>query len=863
MISRLFALCVSLLFCCPLATGSSAPKLKPLQVFILAGQSNMEGQAVADLDGKGYNDGKGTLKALLANPRGANLAVHLQAKEGSWAVRNSVWVRYQRENAPLLKGPLSLGYSVYGDTHHFGPELQFGNVIADNIPEQALIIKTAWGGKSLYKDFRPPSSGGTVGPYYLKMIEEVRTALANLKRDFPAYEGQGYELSGFVWYQGWNDGVDPQHALLEYEQNLVNLIKDVRKDLKAPKLPVVIGELTGPWVQAPPEWTALRHAQAAAAARPEFQRTVVFIETHDFVRPAAESPNPGHGHHEFGNAETCFLVGDALGKGMISLMPGIKPHPDVTGASLPRAAAGLIAGQDEFLAGYLIIPTAEKVERTYNAGFSMYVAAWPLLRKYPGHRFQTGLPGTWMFAQYDGAAPKEMYSDVEGGLGWWTDTRFATETPKFIMGGVAPNFSDIANGPAHGWGTWEKPQGLYGVAQISPWLLFPIDGLNLKQGTCGELFGYGYLTLPLSEAKATTNGKAVPTGGQCWTLFLSANNFKGPVAFFTPNFWSHAGLKDPRLAGQLLDSRPVDPNRQVQMETQYIPCRQAMDSKGESYARIAPTSFPRGADGSSALIHQDTAYDKKALWNSVEAWFAGGAPSTGAVDPQGVHTRTFSGGGHATWEIRSGSSDKTQKKVPIAWNDFATPTAIDPKTFGYRWNYANATKTTTKDGRLVTLPEYFHLENGDDAKRAKWVPIASEKVPAETGLQLLKWDRPVEKSEEAYATPDDPKSSWKKPGPAAGPFKVHLGDGSVVTYYWYRFADQPALLNADLTDAERERMQARVEKLHRAWPKNRDYLAPPTIGKLADIDPALIVKPPKGLEVGYVPIAARQELEKR
>ena len=141
------------------------------------------------------------------------------------------------------------------------------------------------------------------------------------------------------------------------------------------------------------------------------------------------------------------------------------------------------------------------------------------------------------------------------------------------------------------------------------------------------------------------------------------------------------------------------------------------------------------------------------------------------------------------------------------------------------------------------------------------MPIAADRVPTETGLAALKWDRPSEKPEEPYTTPKALQSSWKKPGPAAGPFQAHLGDGSVVTYSWYRFADQPALLNADLTDAERERMQAKVEKLHRAWPKNHDYLPPPTVGKLADIDPALIVKPPKGLEIGYVPIATRQELE--
>ena len=106
--------------------------------------------------------------------------------------------------------------------------------------------------------------------------------------------------------------------------------------------------------------------------------------------------------------------------------------------------------------------------------------------------------------------------------------------------------------------------------------------------------------------------------------------------------------------------------------------------------------------------------------------------------------------------------------------------------------------------------------------------------------------------------PDDAASCWKKPGPKAGPFQAQLGDGSLATYYWYRFADQPALLNADLTDQEREAMQARVEKIHRHWNKDRDYLAPPSTGRLAEIDPALLVTPPPGLEAGYVPIATRQ-----
>lgn len=280
----------------------------PVKVFVLAGQSNMEGQAVVDLKGKDYNDAKGTLAKLMEDPAKAPMFAHLKAADGKWAVRDDVSVRYQREDRPLLVGPLTLGFSVYGDPHHFGPELQFGHVVGDAMDNPVLLIKTAWGGKSLYRDFRPPSSGGEVGKYYKLMLSQVREALADIG---------DHELAGFVWYQGWNDGVNPKTAVPEYEQNLVNLINDVRRDLKSPKLPVIIGELTGPWVDAPPEWTKLRQAQAAAATRVE---KALFVPTHDFVRKPEDSPNPSHGHHEFGNAETCFLVGDALGKGMLKLL---------------------------------------------------------------------------------------------------------------------------------------------------------------------------------------------------------------------------------------------------------------------------------------------------------------------------------------------------------------------------------------------------------------------------------------------------------------------------------------------------------------------------------------------------------------
>jgi len=505
--------------------------------------------------------------------------------------------------------------------------------------------------------------------------------------------------------------------------------------------------------------------------------------------------------------------------------------------------------------GYLLYD-GERLPNEYSAGFSFYAAAWPLVETYPGHDFQSGLVGTWMFPQYPpGEKPKEKhYTDIEGGLGWWRDTHFPTPTPKFIMGGVGDEFKWIANGPGYGAGSWEEPRGLYGVAQLSPWLLFPLDGLNLIQGTSGELFGYGYLPLPLTNPKTTTGGKNLPTGNQCWTLFLNTGNFKGPATFFTPFFWSSALLDHPEWAGLLLDSVPSDPNKAIQMETQHIPAVFATAKDGTKYARLAPTSFPVGPDGRSSLLHRHTVYKKAALWDDVQRWFDGGVPAGSAIKPEASAVQIFKANGGSSWSFIPPKAPR-KERFGLAWNSFATSTTPDPKTIGGLWNET----LTTRNGSVVNLPGFYRL--GTNGKTKEWAVVAAKEVPPELGLAAHRFETPKEEPQEPRTTPDDPESCWKKPGPVAGPFKARIGDGSVVTYFWYRFADQPAMLNADLTAEEREVVQKRVEKLHRAWTKDRDYLAPPDSGKLAEIDPALIVTPPRGLEAGYVPIATRQELE--
>jgi len=298
------------------ATAAGGPKKGPVKVFILAGDSNCEGKAATRL-----------LEYLLNDPATAATYKHLKAADGKWAQRDDVWVCYRER-----KGNLTVGYG--GGQDQFGIELQFGNVIGDHLENQVLLIKTAWGGSGLSRNFSSPSSGGKTGDCYTQMVEHVKATLKDLKTLFPGYdEASGYEIAGFVWFSGWNDA-----GMKDYEEKLANLIKDVRKDLNAPNMPVIIGELGvgGPTPPGKPE-TGVRKDQIAVAARPEFKGTVKYVKTgeyfdmkamqmfrdgswarankEEFSKLASDRP-----YHFMGSAKTFFLMGNAIGEGMVELL---------------------------------------------------------------------------------------------------------------------------------------------------------------------------------------------------------------------------------------------------------------------------------------------------------------------------------------------------------------------------------------------------------------------------------------------------------------------------------------------------------------------------------------------------------------
>lgn len=313
------------------AAGISARAAQPVRVFILAGQSNMEGHGMIVAQ-TNHNGGQGSLEYLVKNPATSNRFASLVDASGHWRKRDDVWISYLDR-----KGQLCAGYGARENM--IGPELGFGWVMGDALEAPVLIIKCAWGGKSLAVDFRPPSSGKppyslgektdaaiaqdptVLGKYYRETLSLTKAALANIKELVPGSDGS-YVLAGFGWHQGWNDRINEKFNA-EYETNMVNFIRDIRKDLGAPNLPFVIAEtgMTGP-DEKNPRALSLMKAQAAAAGRAEFKGNVAFVSTREFWRPAEQSPS-NQGYHWNSNAETYYRIGESMGQAMKELI-GIK-----------------------------------------------------------------------------------------------------------------------------------------------------------------------------------------------------------------------------------------------------------------------------------------------------------------------------------------------------------------------------------------------------------------------------------------------------------------------------------------------------------------------------------------------------------
>jgi Carbohydrate esterase, sialic acid-specific acetylesterase len=296
----------------------------PLKVYLMSGQSNMQGFCNVK-----------TFPAIEADPVTKPIYEKMVTPDGSPRMIENVWISTSGCSKDDSPGQLTVGYGGGRKGGNIGPELTFGIYMQEHLKEPILLIKPAWGGKSLCQDFRPPSAGihplhlkaqeemrkenkdttemdkeyaENTGKYYRMMIAHAKTVLADIKKVYPAYDAsQGYELKGFLWFQGENDfGQQDTYpnpgepgGFDEYSRLLACLIRDVRKELNAPKMNAVIGVLgfNGeletkrfrqiedkhiPWLR------EFRKAMAAPADMPEFKGQVAAVSTQEFWDPRLE-----------------------------------------------------------------------------------------------------------------------------------------------------------------------------------------------------------------------------------------------------------------------------------------------------------------------------------------------------------------------------------------------------------------------------------------------------------------------------------------------------------------------------------------------------------------------------------------------
>lgn len=319
---------------------------KPLKVFILAGQSNMEGHAKIT-----------TFDYIGDDPATAPLLKEMRNADGSARVCDDVWISYLTGDGKVTQGKLTAGFGA--SEAEIGPELTFGITMQKQLKEPILLIKTAWGGKDLFCDFRSPSADKATfaerktGEYYGLMVAHVNKVLSDIKSAYPNYDAQqGYEIGGFIWFQGWNDmcnnDVYPERnkpgGYELYSTLLTHFIRDVRKDFNAPKMPFVIGVMGVDGIidenydpRYKVQHTGFREAMAAPAALPEFEGNVLAVETAPFWdkklgellqkkdKSAEEEALIKRGasnaaYHYLGCAKTMALIGKAFAEANFKLM---------------------------------------------------------------------------------------------------------------------------------------------------------------------------------------------------------------------------------------------------------------------------------------------------------------------------------------------------------------------------------------------------------------------------------------------------------------------------------------------------------------------------------------------------------------
>lgn len=269
---------------------------------------------------------------------------YLIDKDRNWTSRDDVYYK----GVVTATGNKWLSIGCGASASQIGPELGFGHMVGNFHEEPVLILKASQGNRSLAWDFLPPGSerfevGDMIyagykdkqpswkkgeepkeipwyaGKQYDDCVNAAKETLAKFDESFPHWEGRGYEIAGFVWFQGHKDHGSEVNAA-HYEKNLVTLIKALRKDFNAPEASFVVSTGCGNPGREGPGLT-IAEAQLAVgdpAKHPEFKGTVKSVDIRHIWPTPEESPaNQDFHYHQ--NAGAYMEIGEAMGKTMVEL----------------------------------------------------------------------------------------------------------------------------------------------------------------------------------------------------------------------------------------------------------------------------------------------------------------------------------------------------------------------------------------------------------------------------------------------------------------------------------------------------------------------------------------------------------------
>lgn len=383
------------------------------------------------------------------------------------------------------------------------------------------------------------------------------------------------------------------------------------------------------------------------------------------------------------------------------------------------------------------------------------------------------------------------------------------------------------------------------IVQFSNKILLPPDGLPFGGAPNGELLGTAFMSLPL------TGSSADPVNH--WTLFINTKNFKGPLAYFMPE-----KLRDG------LDRNMMQNGLHFGMQIESLPSTVEGD-----YAKIPPIKFPLlKGKGLTELVKDVFNYSKDGLYKNVRAirddLKRTGNTNNSKIDPffmlkdtHGFKTTLFTSPTEFTFgDVRvTGMESNIAEKV-----------SMNNVGLFYKWNSLKQADDAAESMQQAAFPEYMHRWTHD-----AWRPIDDFQLQSSSEYGILKAHMFDIDGDEGgiYTVLNDQgrlNGAWASPGPARdidgkiGPYDVLLADGSTVVYYWYRFVDQPAFkqIRGSKSTQEWNDLQDIVTVLHKSWRPDLNYIPNPTSGKLVEMDPGLIVCPPRGMEHGYVPIVVAQ-----